>query len=363
MKAGSSFGDLVVGLFVAGVFVLLAFFTIVISGANMFSSGKQRLDVYFSNVGSLRPHDNVIVRGVAIGQVKKMWLEDGDVHVELALKQTIKIHNGYKVSVQSSSLLGGSYLLFDTGSGVELPEDSRLIGEPPKDLMRDVAEVVSGLRRTLDDEGMLNNLRKASASLSDVLARVERGEGTMGRLLSHDETIYTNLAATAENLKTATERIAKGQGTLGKLIADDGHVYDDIRAVSSNLRSLSDRLEKGEGTLGKLLSGDNRVYSNLVATTDNLKEISDRLQKGEGTLGKLLSKDDELYRQALATITDIHSMMDRIEKGEGTLGKLSKDDDLYRDVKGLVGDARQTLDGLRESTPVSTFSSIVIGSF
>jgi phospholipid/cholesterol/gamma-HCH transport system substrate-binding protein len=366
MKAGSSFGDLVVGLFVAGVFVLLAFFTIVISGANMFSGGKQRLDVYFSDVGSLRPHDSVIVRGVAVGQVKKMWLDEGDVHVELALKQTIRIRNGYKVSVQSSSLLGGSYLLVDTGSGVTLPEDARLIGEPPKDLMRDVAEVVAGLKRTLGDDndnGMLSNLRKASASLADVLGRVERGEGTIGRLLSHDETIYTNLAVTAENLKTATDRIAKGQGSLGKLIADDGHVYDDIRAVSSNLRSISDRVERGEGTLGKLLSNDNQVYSNLVATTDNLKAISDRLEKGEGTLGKLLSKDDELYRQALATITDIHSMMDRIEHGEGTLGKLSKDDDLYRDVKGLVGDARQTLDGLRETTPVSTFSSIVIGSF
>jgi hypothetical protein len=48
---------------------------------------------------------------------------------------------------------------------------------------------------------------------------------------------------------------------------------------------------------------------------------------------------------------------------EGTLGKLlSKDDTLYRDLKGLLGDARQTLDGmhtqgdrhrLRAATPES----------
>jgi hypothetical protein len=47
---------------------------------------------------------------------------------------------------------------------------------------------------------------------------------------------------------------------------------------------------------------------------------------------------------------------------EGTLGKLlSADDTLYKDVKGLVGDARQTLDGIRETTPVTTFSTILMG--
>jgi len=34
---------------------------------------------------------------------------------------------------------------------------------------------------------------------------------------------------------------------------------------------------------------------------------------------------------------------------------------LYKDMKGLINDARQTLDGIRETTPVTTFSSIVLG--
>jgi len=82
MKKASDFGDLMVGLFVAGVLVLLAFFTIVISGSNFLRGGGQRLEVGFSDVGGLRPHDSVIVHGVPVGQVKKMWLaREGGVQV------------------------------------------------------------------------------------------------------------------------------------------------------------------------------------------------------------------------------------------------------------------------------------------
>ena len=75
MKKSSGLGDMLVGLFVTGVLVLLAFFMIVISGSDLLRGGGQRLEVCFPNVGSLRPHDSVIVHGVPVGQVEKMWLD------------------------------------------------------------------------------------------------------------------------------------------------------------------------------------------------------------------------------------------------------------------------------------------------
>jgi phospholipid/cholesterol/gamma-HCH transport system substrate-binding protein len=363
MKQKNGFGDMLVGLFVAGVLVLLAFFTIIISGSDLLRGKGQRLQVRFSNVGGLRPHDHVIVHGVPVGQVQKMWLDPASsVQVALLLETRVQMREGYRITVVNSTMLGGNHLMIEPGAGAALPDTTTFVGEQPRDLMRDVAEVVAGLRRTLEDEGTLANLRKASVSLVEVLGRVERGEGTLGKLFSKDDTIYTNIHAMVVNLRTVSDRLEKGEGVLGKLLSKDDTLYRDVSAVASNLCAVSSRLEQGEGTMGKLFSKDDTVYKDLSAVASNLCAVSARLEKGEGTLGKLLSKDDQLYRDAAQTIANLRAVSERLEKGEGTLGKLlSQDDTLYKDIKGLVGDARQALDGIRETTPVTTFSTILMG--
>lgn len=361
MSPNTHFSEMLVGLFVAGVFVLLAFFTIVISGADLLRGRGQRLDVSFSSVGGLRPHDSVIVRGVPVGQIKKMWLSDGGVQVELALKEKVQMRDGYRFSVESTSLLGGHELLLDAGQGAPLPGTAHLVGEAPHDLMRDVTDVVSSLKGALAENGMLGNLRKASESLVAIMGRLDRGEGTLGKLLSADDTVYSNVFSTVGNLKDISERLNRGEGTLGKLLSADDQVYQNVSVTMANLKDISGRLSRGEGMLGRLLSPDDQMYKDIAASAANLHAVTERIEKGEGTLGRLLSKDDQLYQDAASTIANLRTVTDRLEKGEGTLGMLSKDDALYKDLKGLVGDARQTLDGVRETTPVTTFTTILFG--
>lgn len=360
MKPGKDLNEVVVGAFVAGVFVLLAFFTIVISGVEI-GGGRRRLDVFFTNVGNLKPHDSVIVRGVPVGQVRRLKLVDGEVRVELALTQDVRMRDGYTITVVPNSLLGGHYLLVDPGSGAELPAHAHLVGKPPHDLVQDISEAVASLRHALSSEGELGTIRRAADSLAELMGRLERGEGTLGKLLSKDESIYTNLAATVASIRTVAQRLEQGQGSVGKLLADDGRVYDDLRTTAENLKSITARAESGQGTLGKLLSADDSLYTNLAATASNLRQITDRVEQGQGTLGRLLAKNDSVYTNLEASAASLRTVLARLENGEGTLGKLSKDEALYTDVKGLVGDARQTLDGIRETTPVTTFTSILMG--
>jgi len=74
------------------------------------------------------------------------------------------------------------------------------------------------------------------------------------------------------------------------------------------------------------MSSDGAVYSNLVAITESLKTVGTRLAEGEGTLGRLAA-----------------------------------DDTLYTEIEGLVGDMRQVLDNFRETQPLTTFGSLVLG--
>ena len=51
----------------------------------------------------------------------------------------------------------------------------------------------------------------------------------------------------------------------------------------------------------------------------------------------------------------------RLEEGEGTLGKLATDSTMYDEVQGAIKDVRQVLDNYRDTTPISTFGSLIMG--
>ena len=57
-------------------------------------------------------------------------------------------------------------------------------------------------------EGVTTTLEKSTRSVETVLSRIERGEGTLGRL-SKDEALYQNLSDAALNIKEATANVNK----------------------------------------------------------------------------------------------------------------------------------------------------------
>lgn len=63
---------------------------------------------------------------------------------------------------------------------------------------------VNTLVSKLDEEQVAQKLASAIASLDEVLAEIEGGEGTVGRLMS-DEQLYKNLTAASENLALLLE--------------------------------------------------------------------------------------------------------------------------------------------------------------
>jgi phospholipid/cholesterol/gamma-HCH transport system substrate-binding protein len=94
----------------------------------------------------------------------------------------------------------------------ELRELSRSLRKSAKDVetVAGAEELDRALKRIdtltarLDETSA--SLSRSSTSLETALARIERGEGTLGKL-SKDETLYKNLNEAAENIKKLTEDI------------------------------------------------------------------------------------------------------------------------------------------------------------
>lgn len=364
-KNSEFFSEVIVGVFMVAVLALLVYFTIIISGTELFTGkSKVPVTVLFSDVGGLKMRDSVVLRGMTVGSVSEMRLGDGKVRMTMMIQKDVVFKKGYRLSVCTGSLLGGNYLLIEEGSGEPLPADAVLEGEPPNNWMRDLGTIVAKLKEATEGDRVKNivaNLEEATDSIKVLTARVADGKGMLGKLFSEDNTLYNDLSNTVANLKSVTAKIDAGENSLGRLINDDGGVYTDLHTTVANLKSISVRLEKGEGTMGKLLSSDDSIYRDLQETMERIKNVVVRLDKGEGSLGKLMKDDNKVYNELDALIGNLNLASARLAKGEGTLGKLSADDQLYNDVHGLIKDVRQTVDNFRDTTPISAFASLIMG--
>ncbi|HMP90799.1 MAG TPA: MlaD family protein [Kiritimatiellia bacterium] len=285
--------ELTVGFFVFAILGALILFTIVLSYDNIFTR-SYRMEVVFDNVTGLIRGDKVYLQGVDVGRVNSLEITPDGVKVELTLKYNVQLREDYNIAVKSSSVLGGKYISIYEGTKEArlLDENFTPAGKAPVDFMVEASEALSSLRNSLENGGILGNL-----------------ESTMG------------------SLKVITERLEKGEGSIGKLLTEE-EVYNDLRQVVADLKDVSGRLSRGEGTIGKLLSSDESIYNDL-------KE----------------------------TLANINASVGKISAGDGTLGKLINDDSLYNELMKALAELRAMFDDIRETSPVTSLTSIFFGAF
>lgn len=324
--------EVVVGAFMVMILLGLGYFTIILS-KNTWFTDKTEMNVAFSDVMGLRSGDSVVVRGMPIGKVNKLELKDDEsckgVCVNLLLDDKLTMHEGYEIKIISTSILGGRQLHINEG-----PADAPVVnldiykGKEPYDIMEDAADIVNAARSEIVDGGVFKNIRNATDQISEMVTRVNNGQGLLGKILSDDDVLYNDIESSMKSLKVVMKRIEDGKGTMGKLFSENSGLYDDLESSVSSLQKILARTEKGKGSVGKLLSEDSTLYDNLSATVASLKNITSK-----------------------------------IENGEGTVGHLVVDDTLYNEIEATVGEIRATIDDYRETAPITAFSSIFFGAF
>ncbi|MDA0991754.1 MAG: MlaD family protein, partial [Verrucomicrobia bacterium] len=230
--------EVVVGTFVLTVLLGLGLFTIVLSH-DTWLTPKYDLEVHFDEVMGLRDGDSVYVRGMPLGKIKELILEENGIRVVASLDKEIEFRDGYRIMIETVSMLGGRMLTVEQGPAENPPLASGAVlrGEKPYDLMSDAAELVNEVRAGLIEGGVIEDFKVTAAKIRAISERLESGKGTLGRLLSEDDTLYTDLAATMESLKTVTQRLQNGEGLLGRLMSDESTLADDLEQTVTSLRN------------------------------------------------------------------------------------------------------------------------------
>ena len=388
MKKNSDvFSEVVVGVFMVAVLALLVYFTVVISGVDvLFGREKALARIAFTDVGGLKERDNVVYRGMKVGIVEKIELAPTNVMVTVLVDRDVVLRETCQASVSALSLLGGNYLLLEEGAGAVQPLATTVFrGDPPIDWVRDLGKIAGSLNEVLNDgsfRSIVSNFEATAENVNKIVARVERGEGTAGRLLSRDDTVYQDLREAVAGAKRAVgdaektfdgarktfdhaaavaERLDRGEGTLGRLLSKDDAVYADLKQTLANAAAISARIERGEGTLGRLTAKDDALWGDLTNAVANVRAATAKLKSGEGLLGRAFS-DAALADDAAKLVANLRTVSERLEKGEGTLGRLMTERELYDEVNAAIKDVRQIIDNYRDTTPITTFGALATGA-
>ena len=335
-----AFSEVATGIFMLAVLAVLVYFTVVISGVDLvFGRERRRLDITFEQVGGLKEHDSVMYRGTKVGTVERIALSPTNLTVTIEVDKSVVLRESCSASVRSLSLLGGNYLELEEGAGSPLDlEVAHLKGEPPADWMRDVSQVAQNLNRLTGQAEIaeiVSNLVVTTEKVRSLAERLERGEGLLGKLMSPDDTLY---------------------GDMKKTFANASAMSDDFRKAAANAALLTERLKNGEGTIGKLMSSD-ALHDDLIASISAFRRACDSLDFGD-------AKADvkEVLASARTMVENLSVVAERLKEGQGTLGKLAADEEMYNEVNGLIRDVRQMIDNYRDTTPISTFSSLATGA-
>jgi phospholipid/cholesterol/gamma-HCH transport system substrate-binding protein len=89
--------------------------------------------------------------------------------------------------------------------------------------------------------------------------------------------VVMNPAAPKTNLKELTERLNRGEGTAGKLITD-ATLFNRLNSVTERFDQLVMKLNDGEGTAGRLLK-DRQLYENMNGAVNDLRALITAISK------------------------------------------------------------------------------------
>ncbi|HUO34235.1 MAG TPA: MlaD family protein [Candidatus Acidoferrum sp.] len=335
--------ELRVGLFVLAGLFLIAVGIFYVTGAG-FLGPKYRLITYLPEVDGVAAGAPVRLDGVDIGNVQSLTLTPHPVDRMHSITLVLRIDKKFQDQIRTDStaslitegLLGNRYVTISRGLTGEVIQPGGVVPGTEEAAMKQVVQRGAEL---------MENLGALSDDLRGIVAQVQKGNGTLGKLMN-DPSLYNHLNETAARLDQLAANIQQGQGTIGKLASSD-ELYNKVDATVGHVENVMAAVQNQQGTLGKLVY-DPAMYESAKGLLDKGNNLVSGIQGGKGTLGKLVT-DDTLYANVRDASANVRDATAKLNSNEGTAGKFLSDPAFYDNVTGLTGDMRLLISDFRQN--------------
>lgn len=351
----TSLADLRVGLLVLAAIAILIVFILSVSGDVSLFGSKINLTTRLAAADGLKEGDEVWLAGKLVGKVTGIQFipqiptnpDQKSVLVKMSLE---KKQVDDRIRTDSVAILGQQGFLgerlIDITPGTTKGDPIHDGAEVPSSDQANLAQVFQGAN------DLLVEFNTVAKQLQGVMDGVNKGQGTIGRLL-HDDSIYVNLNRTVLDAQDTVKELRNGNGTIARLI-NDPKLYDNLRGTTDQLNATLADLRAGKGTAGKLLTDDqfynkaNQTISRIDDASDKLNKILSDIESGQGTVGKLI-KDDKLHADVSSTVASLKNITDQLDKGQGTAGMILHDPRLYNNLNDTSSEIVKLLYDFRQN--------------
>ena len=189
-----------------GLFIIVGIALFVLA---IFIIGKQKnlfnpvfsLKANFHNVSGLQVGNTVRFSGINIGTVDNIRIiNDSTVKVDMLIKKEVQqfLKSDSQAGIGSEGIIGDKVLVISQGEKSNKSVKSGQMIASVEPIETD--EIMKSLKTTADNAAL------ASDDIVGIVAKINNGEGTLGRLIQ-DKTMANNIDQTIVNLKTSSKKL------------------------------------------------------------------------------------------------------------------------------------------------------------
>ncbi len=255
------------GLFIVSgtALILLALFAV--GNRTFLFSNTMTVKSRFTRVAGLQSGASVQYQGVDVGRVRsvRLPLTPGDgIEVEMAIANRAihLVRTNTQAQIKSDGLVGEQIVVLVSAPepGDPVSEGGFIPGVDPFDLFEISDKALAAVA----------GFERAAGAFETILRDVERGEGTLGKIV-YDPALYDELVATTNE----TRRTFTGLANTAEANAEV--LLELADRATRGVESILQKIDTGDGTLARLLN-DPALYETMLASADTLRTIAQDLR-------------------------------------------------------------------------------------
>ncbi len=264
------------GIFIFLGSVLLVIGIFMLGNKEALFKDTYTVKAYFHNIEGLRNGAPVRLSGIDVGAVKEIRIIGDTVSVlEVSMRLLTEIDRFIRkdtyAEIQTEGLVGNKFVSLKMGSReAEQVEDGGMI------LSREPVSFADIIQET---QGIMAYTKEMTKDLSEIINKVNTGDGTIGKLLNDDSLYYAaaNLTKTADrSLLSITSELNIVTQQFNKLGAGIESVVTNVNNVVARLDTLLLGVSEGKGVIGSLLKEGSTQESSFTAILTSLREVTEQ---------------------------------------------------------------------------------------
>jgi phospholipid/cholesterol/gamma-HCH transport system substrate-binding protein len=264
-----------IGLFITvGIAILVVTIFLLGEKSELFRSTFD-VKAYFKDIQGLRSGAIVRLSGIDIGSVKRIQIVSdttGRVEVTIKLVSSIKrfIKTDTKASIETEGLVGNKVVVLKIGSNLaEEVNDGGIIKTD---------EPLGFSAILVETQGIMQYTKEMTKDLAEIIGRVNRGEGSIGKLLK-DEQLYNDakqLTQSADqSLKNITDKVAGVTDLFAELGEGVKQVVGNVDSAVVRMDNILAGIQQGKGLAGQILVDGSKLDTTFSSTLTNIQKTSE----------------------------------------------------------------------------------------